>query len=250
MPRSDDLMKLPEGLPAPADDGACRHLAGMRVPPLPLPSTRGGRVDLSRLAGRTVVYIYPRTGDPRKEPIPGWDQIPGARGCTPQSCAFRDHHAELTALGAQVYGLSAQGTADQQEAAERLRLPFPLLSDEGLAFARALSERIEQADPEAFTTRFRKRGREHKSNKRESAQHCGASCENGQMNDTHVFAPGLRLSTSEGRRTRRKFVRLDGGSARSRRICSRSARSDSRRRACEDRLRFFLLCIEGSSQHG
>ena len=138
MPRSDDLMKLPEGLPAPADDGACRHLAGMRVPPLPLPSTRGGRVDLSRLAGRTVVYIYPRTGDPRKEPIPGWDQIPGARGCTPQSCAFRDHHAELTALGAQVYGLSAQGTADQQEAAERLRLPFPLLSDEGLAFARAL----------------------------------------------------------------------------------------------------------------
>ena len=138
MPRSDDVMKLPANLPVPADDGACAHLAGMRLPSLALPSTQGGAVDLSKLPGRTVVYIYPRTGHPDREVPEGWNEIPGARGCTPQSCAFRDHHAELAALGAAVYGLSAQDTPYQQEAAERLHLPFPLLSDEGLAFQRAL----------------------------------------------------------------------------------------------------------------
>lgn len=138
MPRPDDLMKLPENLPVPVDDGACDHLEGMRVPPVPLPSARGGTVDLSKLPGRIAVYIYPRTGNPSKERTPGWDEIPGARGCTPQSCAFRDHHAELKALGAQVFGLSAQSTADQQEAAGRLHLPFALLSDAELALQRAL----------------------------------------------------------------------------------------------------------------
>jgi peroxiredoxin len=104
-----------------------------------LAATDGSRVDLSKLAGRTVVYVYTRTGVPGRAPPDGWDAIPGARGCTPQSCSFRDHFAELKRLGVtQLYGLSTQDTAYQREAVERLHLPFPVLSDEGLALARAL----------------------------------------------------------------------------------------------------------------
>jgi len=110
----------------------------MRLPSLPLGSTTGEPVDLSALTGTTVVYCYPRTGRPDKDPPEGWDEIPGARGCTPQSCAFRDHHAELRARGARVFGLSTQSTDYQREAAERLHLPFALVSDEGLEFAGAL----------------------------------------------------------------------------------------------------------------
>jgi len=130
---------LPDNLPAPQDDGAAGHLPGLRLPSVPLAATDGGTVDLAALPGRTVLYVYPRTGVPG-EPLPqGWDEIPGARGCTPQSCAFRDHYAELRALGvARVFGLSTQDTPFQREAAERLHLPFALLSDEHLAFARAL----------------------------------------------------------------------------------------------------------------
>ncbi len=138
MPHSDDLYQLPEGLPVPTDDGACDHLPGIRLPSVPLPSTAGNLVDLSELPGRTVVYCYPRTGKPSEDPPQGWDEIPGARGCTPQSCAFRDHHADLRALGARVFGLSTQDTGYQREAVKRLHLPFELLSDENLAFARAL----------------------------------------------------------------------------------------------------------------
>lgn len=134
----ENLHELPESLPAPTDDGACDHLPGMRLPPVALPSTAGERVDLSGLPGRTVVYCYPRTGRPDEDLPQGWDEIPGARGCTPQSCAFRDHHAELQALGARVFGLSTQSTEYQREAAGRLHLPFELLSDEELAFAGAL----------------------------------------------------------------------------------------------------------------
>lgn len=126
-------------IPAPQDDGAARHLAGLRLPSVPLPATDGGLVDLARLPGRVVVYAYPRTGEPDAPNPDGWDRIPGARGCTPQSCAFRDHFAELTGLGvAGLYGLSTQDTPYQAEAAARLHLPFPLLSDAGLALARAL----------------------------------------------------------------------------------------------------------------
>ncbi len=126
-------------LPAPDDDGAAAHLCGLRVPSLILPSTSGDGVDLSVLAGRTVLYIYPMTGRPGVALPEGWDDIPGARGCTPQSCSFRDHHAELQAAGAaHVFGLSTQDTATQREAAERLQLPFVLLSDEALKFADAL----------------------------------------------------------------------------------------------------------------
>ncbi|MGH8674565.1 MAG: peroxiredoxin [Burkholderiales bacterium] len=137
--RSDNIHELPRDLPVPKDDGACDHLAGMKLPSIALPATRGRAVDLARLAGTTVIYIYPRTGRPDQELPTGWNAIPGARGCTPQSCAFRDHHDELRRAGAaQVFGLSTQDTAYQHEAVERLHLPFELLSDEKLAFARAL----------------------------------------------------------------------------------------------------------------
>ncbi|MCA1718160.1 MAG: peroxiredoxin [Actinobacteria bacterium] len=132
------LHEMPEGIPTPVDDGACDHLPGKQLPPVALRSTSGESVELSSLPGKTVVYCYPRTGRPDENLPRGWDEIPGARGCTPQSCAFRDHHAELQTLGARVFGLSTQDTGYQGEAVERLHLPFELLSDEGLAFARAL----------------------------------------------------------------------------------------------------------------
>ena len=138
--RSDNLYQLPNDLPVPQDDGACSHLTGMRLPSVTLPSTRGAPVDLSALPGHTIVYCYPRTGRPDEDALPGWDAIPGARGCTPQSCAFRDHYSELATLGIQnVFGLSTQDTAYQAEAAQRLNLPFALLSDEKLELARALT---------------------------------------------------------------------------------------------------------------
>ncbi|MQA55879.1 peroxiredoxin [Pseudomonas piscis] len=127
-------------IPAPQDDGAARHLAGRYLPQLSLPSTTGQAVDLSVLPGRTVLYIYPRTGRPDLPLLEGWDQTPGARGCTPQSCAFRDHAQELAAAGAaQLFGLSSQDSAYQREAVERLHLPFPLLSDAEEHLARALA---------------------------------------------------------------------------------------------------------------
>ncbi len=138
MARADDVYALPTNLPAPVDNGACDHLLGMRLPSMPLRSTAGRIVDLPAIAGRTVVYCYPRTGQPDRDPPKGWNEIPGARGCTPQSCAFRDHHAEYLGLGVQVFGLSTQDTAYQREAVERLHLSFELLSDEELRFARAL----------------------------------------------------------------------------------------------------------------
>ena len=137
--RTDDLYALPPDLPVPTDDGGCDHLLGLDVPPIDLASTDGGTVRLGTASARwTVVYAYPRTGVPDKDSPPGWDAIPGARGCTPQNCAFRDHHAELRRLGATVYGLSTQSTAYQREMAERLHLPYPILSDERLELTRAL----------------------------------------------------------------------------------------------------------------
>jgi peroxiredoxin len=134
-----DPTVLPAGIPVPTDDGAARHLPGTRLPALTLTATDGSQVDLSKLKGRTVVYVYPRTGVPG-QPLPeGWDAIPGARGCTPQSCSFRDHFAELKQFGVDhLYGLSTQETDYQREAAERLKLPFPILSDADLKLARAI----------------------------------------------------------------------------------------------------------------
>jgi peroxiredoxin len=134
-----DFTALPSDLPAPVDDGACDHLPGLAMPPVRLPSTAGRLVDLGALgAARTVIYCYPRTGRPGERLPNGWDAIPGARGCTPQSCAFRDHHRELADLCAEVYGLSTQTTEYQREVAERLHLPFEVLSDARFALTDAL----------------------------------------------------------------------------------------------------------------
>jgi peroxiredoxin len=138
----EDPTVLPEGLPEPEDDGAASHLVGRPMPALALPSSSGGavRVDFApEGAGRLVLYAYPRTSRPGESPLtPDWDFIPGARGCTPESCGFRDHAAELWAAGAAVAGVSTQSTEDQREVVERLRLPFPLLSDGDLRMTEAL----------------------------------------------------------------------------------------------------------------
>jgi peroxiredoxin len=126
-------------IPAPSDDGATRHLLRAKLASVALGATDGSSIDLATLRGRTIVYAYPRTGQPRIDNPPGWDLIPGARGCTPQSCSFRDHFAELKALGVDhLFGLSTQDTAYQQEAAERLHLPFAILSDDKLALTKAM----------------------------------------------------------------------------------------------------------------
>jgi peroxiredoxin (alkyl hydroperoxide reductase subunit C) len=127
-------------IPAPIDDGATAHLVGTALPPVSLRATDDTMVTLSALAGRTVVFAYPRTGEPGKIPlVDDWDMIPGARGCTPQTCSFRDLFAELKAAGAsQVFGLSTQDNTYQTEMASRLHLPFPVLSDEKLDLTRAL----------------------------------------------------------------------------------------------------------------
>lgn len=138
MPNPSNPYGLPDNLPAPEDDGGSDHLPGMGLPAVPLRSTAGRTVDIAGLPGRTVVYCYPMTGRPDRQLPAGWDEIPGARGCTPQSCAFRDHHQELRAYVAEVFGVSTQDTAYQREAVERLHLPFELLSDAELRFARAL----------------------------------------------------------------------------------------------------------------
>ena len=130
---------LPPDLPVPEDDAAADHLPGAELPHLSLPSTAGSELDLREAAdGTLVLYIYPRTGKPGQPLPPGWDDIPGARGCTPESCAFRDHAVEIEKLGARVLGLSAQSLADQHEFAERVGLPYPILSDPELELAKAL----------------------------------------------------------------------------------------------------------------
>ena len=157
---STNPYELPADLPVPLDDGACDHLPGLRLPSIVLKSTTEQMVDLSKLEGRVIVYCYPRTGRPGQEIPEGWDDIPGARGCTPQSCAFRDRHAELVALGARVFGLSTQTTDYQQEVVARLHLPFELLSDQKLSLTRALrlptfeSEWAFGAQPETLIKRL------------------------------------------------------------------------------------------------
>lgn len=136
---SNDYLSLPPDLPVPEDDGAADHLREMDVPELSLPSSQGGKVNLADAANaRLVAYVYPRTGVPGQPSPAGWDDIPGARGCTPQSCAFRDTLAEFDALGAAVVGISAQESGEQREFARREHIPFPLLSDGKLKLAAAL----------------------------------------------------------------------------------------------------------------
>jgi peroxiredoxin len=142
MPRAMDedyRVQTPPNPVAPVDDGAADHLAGRPMPPARLPSTHGGESDLGEMTERlAVVYVYPSTGVPGVELPEGWDDIPGARGCTPQSCAFRDHVLELAAYGASVLGVSGQSSHEQREFAQRERIPYPLLSDPKMRLAEAL----------------------------------------------------------------------------------------------------------------
>ena len=134
-----DYTTLPPNLPVPEDDGAADHLAGLAVPGLVLQSSQGP-VDLGELcAGRAVIYVYPQTGVPGRPPAAGWDAFPGARGCTPESCGFRDHAAELAAAGARVAGLSGQTLSEQVEFAHRTGMPFPVIADPELRLRDALS---------------------------------------------------------------------------------------------------------------
>ncbi|HLK19903.1 MAG TPA: peroxiredoxin [Bryobacteraceae bacterium] len=138
--KPDSFMQLPANLPVPLDDGACDHLPGMKVPNIALHSTKGRMVNLAEPAsGRIIVYVYPRTGAPGSTVPSTWDDIPGARGCTPQSCSMRDHYREAKSLGAEIYGLSTQTTEYQKEVVERLHLPFEILSDSDFKFSRALN---------------------------------------------------------------------------------------------------------------
>ncbi len=133
-----DLTSLPDNLPVPVDDGACDHLAGMHLPSLTLAATSGEAVNLGTMSGTIVVYFYPMIGRPDSPPLVGWNEIPGARGCTPQSCAFRDQHTALLHFTDHIFGASAQPLADQQEAQQRLGLPFVLLNDSDFALTKAL----------------------------------------------------------------------------------------------------------------
>lgn len=135
-----DFTALPDDLPVPVDDGAADHLPGAALPAVSLPATGRGTADLAALGpGRTVLYLYPLSGRPGVDLPAGWDAIPGARGCTTEACDFRDHHADLREAGAaRVYGLSSQTTGYQAELVERLRLPFPMLSDPAFTVAEAL----------------------------------------------------------------------------------------------------------------
>jgi len=133
-----DLSKTPDDLPIPLDDGSANHLVGMTLPSLSLLATNGKQMDLGSFKDFLVIYCYPMTGQPDVALPDGWDQIPGARGCTPQSCSFRDHYQELKALKAEVIGLSVQTTVYQKEMAERLHLPFPVVSDFNCKFQKAL----------------------------------------------------------------------------------------------------------------
>ena len=135
-----NLNQLPANLPRPTDDGGARHLEGMAMPDLELPSTANRRVNLSKIgAPRVVVYAYPMTGRPDRQPPKGWDDIPGARGCTPETCGFRDHHKDLAKLHTEVFGVSTQDTPYQQEMVKRLEVPFEVLSDDRLLLTRALN---------------------------------------------------------------------------------------------------------------
>jgi peroxiredoxin len=148
-------LSLPDNLPIPQDDGACAHLPGLKLPALALATTAGSTVDFSSLPGRSVIFCYPKTGVPEKNPPPEWNAIPGARGCTPQNCSFRDEHSNLLQTGVdQVFGVSTQSSSYQREAKERLHLPYLLVSDEKLALAQALNLPTFEFDGETLIKRL------------------------------------------------------------------------------------------------
>lgn len=152
----NESFPLPDDLPEPEDDGAADHLPGTALPSVTLSATDGTVVDLSELSGRTVVYCYPKTGRPDKDVIPdGWEEIPGARGCTPEACGFRDHYQELRDCGvSEAFGVSLQSRDYQREARNRLELPFELLSDSARELTNQLRLPIFEIGGERFLKRL------------------------------------------------------------------------------------------------
>lgn len=145
-PPPDVIFSIPADLPIPLDDGACEHLENMRIPNVSLWSTDNQEINLSNLRGWNLIFCYPMTGRPGV-PIPeGWAQIPGAAGCTPQACSYRDNHAELKRNGVGVYGISTQTSEAQKEASIRLGLSYPLLSDANHSFSSALKLPLLEVD--------------------------------------------------------------------------------------------------------
>ncbi len=134
-----NVYEIPPNLPIPENDGSTNHLRGLRLPNISLKATDGSTVSFGNISNRLVIYCYPMTGQPNVALPDGWDQIPGARGCTPQSCSFRDHYQELQALGAEVVVLSVQTTEYQKEMVDRLQVPFPVVSDSDYQFQKALN---------------------------------------------------------------------------------------------------------------
>ena len=152
--RTHDPYVLPEGLPVPVDDGATDHLPGRQMPDVVLPSSMGDVAVADLATERLVLYVYPQTGPADKPIPPGWDELPGTRGCTPQSCGFRDHAAELAAFGARIAGVSCQSLAEQREFAARTKMPFPIISDDQLVLAAALSLPTFEFDGRTFYKRL------------------------------------------------------------------------------------------------
>jgi peroxiredoxin len=134
-----DLYRLPDNLPVPMDDGACDHLLGLKIPSVTLKGVSNIDIDPGSTTGMVVIFFYPMIGRPDSPPMTGWNDIPGARGCTPQSCSFRDNHSRLDKLGVKVFGISSQPLVDQKEVSARLELPFELLNDTQLELAKAMN---------------------------------------------------------------------------------------------------------------
>ena len=149
-----NLHHLPDNLPEPEDDGACDHLLGLQLPDIELGVTPGTSINLSSLPNNTILFFYPMTGRPGVSLPNGWDEIPGARGCTPQACAFRDHHTELTSLGFHVFGVSTQNSSYQNEVKDRLHLPYEMISDSKLKLKKAMTLPTFAIDNREFYKRF------------------------------------------------------------------------------------------------
>ena len=148
------LSKLPEGLPIPVDDGACDHLLGSRIPNVTLKGVSDADIDIGSIGGTVVIFFYPMIGNPDSLPMNDWNEIPGARGCTPQSCSFRDNYTKFEGLGIQVIGISSQPLADQKEGSARLKLPFELLNDSQLELAKAMKLPTFEYDSSTYIKRL------------------------------------------------------------------------------------------------
>jgi len=149
-----DLYKLPDDLPIPINDGACDHLLGSRIPSVTLMGTSDTSIDPGSVEGTVVIFFYPMIGRPNSPPMTGWNDIPGARGCTPQSCSFRDNHSRLEKLGVKVFGISSQPLIDQKEASARLKLPFELLNDSQLELTKAMNLPTFEYDSATYNKRI------------------------------------------------------------------------------------------------